>query len=198
MRPFDWQKWLLAVVVLTIALGGTLYLFSLNQPVTTLYVPGKDVSTYHQIFASDLMTTTLPTAVLPSKSLLEESDLVGRYTIQPLSAEKPVTEAQLLPVVDVKYVLDTTAVSIPATDAMVYNGQLTSGTIVTVWSVTDTGPAEPLLDEALVLDVQKVEQSESEPHTNPYVIVLAVPMQKQAALLTAATDQTILLTLQQQ
>jgi Flp pilus assembly protein CpaB len=198
MRPFDWQKWLLTLVVLTLTLGGTFYLFSLNQPVTTLYVPGKDFSTYHLISASDLVTTTLPTAVLPSKSLLEESDLVGRYTIQPLSAEKPVTEAQLVPVVDEKYVLDTTAVSIPATAAMAYNGQLTPSAIVTVWTVTDTGQAEPLLDEALVLDVQKVEQSESEADANPYVIVLAIPRLKQAELLTAMIKHTIWFTIQQQ
>jgi len=197
MRPFDWQKWLLALVVLTLTLGGTFYLFSLNQPVTTLYVPGKDFSTYHLISASDLVTTTLPTAVLPSKSLLQGSDLVGRYTIQPLSAEKPVTEAQLVPVVDEKYVLDTTAVSIPATAAMAYNGQLTSSAIVTVWAVTNTGQAEPLLDEALVLDVQKVEQSESEANTNTYAIVLAIPRLKQAELLTAVTNHTIWFTIQQ-
>lgn len=196
MRPFDWQKWLLALVVLVLALGGAFYLFWLKQPVMTLYIPRKDLPAYHLISASDLMTTTLPTAALPSKSLLQESDLVGRYTIQSLSSEKPVSGEQLVPFVDEKYVLDTTAISIPATAGMTYNGRLTAGTIVTVWTVTDTGQAQPLQDEALVLDVQKVEvQSESEENAFPYVVVLAVPRPKQAELLTAVSTGSLTLTL---
>ncbi|HIP71205.1 MAG TPA: hypothetical protein EYH05_07395 [Anaerolineae bacterium] len=163
---------------------------------TTLYVPEVDLPAYHLIAAADLMTATLPTADFTSKPLLQEADLVGRYTSQPLTAEKPVAAEQLVPAVDEKYVLDTTAVSIPATAAMVYNGQLASGAIITVWKVTDTGQAEPLLNEALVLDVPKVEgQSESEENTFPYVVVLAVPRPKQAELLTAVATGSLTLTL---
>ncbi len=118
---------------------------------TTLYVPEADLPAYRLIDATDLMTITLPTAVLPSKPLLQETDLVSHYTSQPLTAEKPVSVAQLVPAVDEKYVPDTTAVAIPATAAMVYNGQLASGAIVTVWTVSDTGQAKPLLGEVLVL-----------------------------------------------
>ena len=196
MRSFDWQKWLVALAVLALTLSGGLYLRSLDQPMTTLYVPEIDFPAYYLITAADLMTATLPTAVLPSKSLLQESDLVGRYTMQPLSSEKPVTEAQLVPVVDEKYVMDTAAVSIPASATSVYNGRLTSGAIVTVWSVTGSRQAEPLLDEALVLDVQKVEeQNEAEGNTNPYVVVLAVPRPKQAELLMAVATGSLMLTL---
>lgn len=182
-------------MVLALALGGAFYLFSLKQPVMTLYVPRKDLPAYHLISASDLMTTTLPTTALPSKSLQQESDLLGRYTIQSLSSEKPVTEVQLVPAVDEKYVLDTTAVSIPATAAMAYNGRLAAGAIVTVWSVTDAGQAQPLLEEALVLDVQKAEgQGESEEKAFPYVVILAVPKPKQAELLTAVATGSLMLT----
>ncbi len=196
MRWLDWQRWLLTLVVLALSLGGAFYLYSLEQPVTTLYVPEADLPAYHLIAATDLMTTTLPTAVLASKSPLQETGLVGRYTIQPLTAEKPVAAAQLVPVVDEKYVPDTTAVAIPATAAMVYNGQLASGAIVTVWTVTDTEQAKPLLGEVLVLDVQKVAgQSDTEEKAFPYIVVLAVPRPKQAELLTAVATGSLMLTL---
>jgi Flp pilus assembly protein CpaB len=196
MRPLDWQKCLVTLLILVIAAGGAFYLRSLEQSVTTLYIPKADLPAYHLITATDLMTTTLLTADLPSGFLPQEAELVGRYTRQPLTAEKPVTEAQLVPKVDEKYVVDTMVVSIPATAAMTYNSQLAPGAIVTVWTVIDTGRAEPLLAEALVLDVQKVEgQSETEDNTLPYVIVLAVPSPKQAELVMAVAANSLILTL---
>jgi hypothetical protein len=93
-------------------------------------------------------------------------------------------------------VVDTIVVSIPATAAMTYNRQLAPGAIVTVWTITDTGKAEPLLDEVLVLDVQTVEgQSETEDNTLPYVIILAVPSPKRAELITAVAANSLILTL---
>ncbi len=132
MKSFDWQKFLVVLVVVTLAIGGAFYLLSLEQPETTLYVPIKDLPAYYLLDATDLMTMTLPTTVLPSDPLTQEPDLVGRYTNQPLTAESPVVATQLVPAVDEKYVMNTTAVSIPATAAMIYNGQLISGDIVTI------------------------------------------------------------------
>lgn len=196
MQPLDWQKWLVILVIVVLAASGTFYLRSLEQSGTTMYVPKMDLPAYHLVTATDLVTTTLGMADLPSAVLLREAELVGRYTRQPLTAEKPVTEAQLVPMVDEKYVVDTIVVSIPATAAMIYNRQLAPGAIVTVWTVTDTGKAEPLLAEALVLDVQKVEgQSETEDNTLPYVIVLAVSSPKQAELITAVAANSLILTL---
>ncbi len=196
MGPFDWQKWLLTLMILATALGGTFYLVSRQQPEITLSVPAKNLPTYHLITASDLTTTTLSTADIPSQSLLQTSKLLGRYTNQLLSAKQPVTEAQLVPFAEEKYVLDTTAVSIPATAAMAYDGNLASGAIVKVWTLPGKGPAESFLDEALVLDVQKVEgQSELEGNANSYVIVLAVPTFKQPALITAIANNSIFLTI---
>lgn len=196
MQPLDWQKWLVTLLILVLAAAGTFYLRSLEQSVTTLYVPKMDLPAYHLVTATDLMVTTLPSADLPSGVLPQEAELVGRYTRQSLTAEKAVTEAQLGPMVDEKYVMDTVVVSIPATAAMTYNSQLAPGAIVTVWTVTDTGKAEPLLIEVLVLDVQKVEaQSQTEKYTWPYVIVLAVPLPKQAELITAVATDSLILTL---
>jgi len=195
MRPFDSQKLLMTLVILTLAFGGTVYLNLSEQELTTLVVPANDLPIYHLITASDLMTATLSTAVLPAAPLQQTSELAGRYTSQTLTAEEAVTDAQLVPAVDEKYVLNTTAVSISATAAMAYNGRLAAGAMVTVWTVTDAGQAQPLLEEALVLDVQKAEgQGESEEKAFPYVVILAVPRPKQAELLTAVATGSLMLT----
>lgn len=194
--PLDWQKLVVFIAVLILAAGSVYFLYSAAQPETMLYVPSTDLRAYYRITATDLMTTTLPTADLPSNSVINESDLVDRYSSQSLTTEKPVTAEQLVPTVNEKYVLDTTAVSIPATASMAYNGQLASGTIVTVWTVTDAGNAEPLLDEVLVLDVQKVEeQTGTEGNSFPYVIVLAVPGPEREALLSAVAKDALYVTL---
>jgi Flp pilus assembly protein CpaB len=196
MRPLDWQKGFVVLVILGLAAGGVFYLWALEQTMTTLYAPKVDLPAYHLITATDLMTTTLSTASLSSSFLRQEAELAGRYTRQPLTAQRPVTEAQLVPRVDEKYVADTTAVAIPATAAMTYNSQLTPGAVVAVWAVTDTGKAEPLLAEALVLDVQKVEaQREGEDNLWPYIIILAVPSPKQAELITVVASGSLILTL---
>ncbi|MCA9936796.1 MAG: hypothetical protein KC415_22830 [Anaerolineales bacterium] len=195
MRPFDSQKLLMTLVILTLAFGGTVYLNLSEQELTTLVVPANDLPIYHLITASDLMTATLSTAVLPAAPLQQTSELAGRYTSQTLTAEEAVTDAQLVPAVDEKYVLNTTAVSISATAAMAYNGRLAAGAMVTVWTVTDAGQAQPLLEEVLVLDVQKAEgQGESEEKAFPYVVILAVPRPKQAELLTAVATGSLMLT----
>lgn len=201
-RPYDRQKLIVMLVILGLAASGAFYLGSVAQPMTSLLVPEKDLPAYHILNTHDLITTTLPTSSLPAKSLQQASDLAGRYTTQSLSVEKPVTEAQLVPIVDEKYVVDTTAVSIPATAAMAYNGQLTSGAIVVVWTGNDSGQAKELLEAVLVIDVQKVEgqsAEEKDPYDPyPYIIILAVPEGAREALLTAVYNQTLWLTIQHQ
>lgn len=188
MQNLDWQKGLLILFILLLGGVCTLYLFSLQQPKTAVYVPNKDLPVYHLISASDLMTSTLPSSEIPSKSILKDSDLTNRYSSQSLSAKKPVTATQLVPVVDEQYVANTTAVPIPATATMAYNGKLAPGAIVTVWNATPEGKVEALLDDVLVLDVLKIEgQSDGQEKDFPYVIVLAVPQSKQTALLTAVS-----------
>ena len=203
LQKQDWQKGLATLLILFLAAAGAFYLRPPQQSVTTwfvpgsiLYVPKADLPAYHLITAADLIEDTIPTANLLSGFLLQKAELVGRYTRHPLVAKGPVTEAQLVPRVDENYVAETTAVSIPATAAMTYNSQLTPGAIVRVWTVTDTGAAEPLLAEALVLDIQKAEgQSELADKTFPYVIVLAVPSAKQARLIGAVASGSLIITL---
>lgn len=184
MRPLDWQKWLVSFVIIVVSIGGVSYLALRPQAVTTLAVPFKDLPAYHLVTASDLVTTTVATADLPTELLISTDDLAGRYTRQPLVAKEPVTETQLVPNVDEKYLLDTTTIGIPATDAMTYNGQLKAGAIIKLWVVAEGSAAELLLDEVLVLDVQRNE-GQGEGDVLPYVLILAVPEPKVEAVLTA-------------
>lgn len=195
-RPFDrltWWIWSIVGIVFALV---AIYLFSQRALVSekSISVLVHDVPAYHLITDMDL--TNIMMTEVADDVIAEPALLIGRYTKIAVSAEKPITMAQLVPIVDEKYVLDTTAVSIPATAAMTYNGQLTSGTIVTVWTVADNKQAQELLEEVLVLDMQKVEgQGAEENDPYPYVIVLAVPEGERGALLTAIINNSISLTI---
>lgn len=195
-QPIDWTSWLIWLS-LAVIIGVSAYAISRRQPATTtVWVPIRDLPTYHLIMAADVTTKTTKTSEEPKDVVSTSASLALRYTLQPLLAGRTIQESQLVPVTDTALISDTMPVSIPATAAMAFNGQLAPGAIVTVWTVTDTGKAEPLLAEALVLDVQKVEgQSETEDNTLPYVIVLAVPSPKQAELITAVASDSLILTL---
>ena len=77
------------------------------------------------------------------------------------------------------------------------NAQLRSGSIVTLWSITTTNtpPATLLIEQALILDVQPVEQSSTESNSPPYLIVLAIPAGRQAEILAFAEAGTLAFTL---
>jgi hypothetical protein len=198
-RPSDqaiWFIWLFLALV-----GGVLaYTMSQRQPATaTVWVPVKDLPAYHLIIATDVITKTVTVSAAASKHVPVSATLDLRYTQQPLFVGQAIQENHLVPAVSSTLASGTVPVSLPATSAMVFNGRLTSGVIVTVWQIADAGKAESLLDKALVLNVQKVEdQGKSEEYAYPYVIVLAVPQSIQVELLTAVTNHTIWFTIQQQ
>jgi len=195
-QPIDRASWLIWLS-LAVIIGVSAYAISRRQPATTtVWVPIRDLPAYHLIMAADVTTKTIKTSEEPKTVVPASTSLALRYTLQPLPAGRTIQESQLVPVTDTALISDTMPVSIPATAAMTYNSQLASGAIVTIWTVTDTGKAEPLLAEALVLDVQQVNgQSEMEGNILPYVIVLAVPSPKQAELITTVASDSLILTL---
>ncbi len=194
--PFDRQRGLAVLLVVVIAAAGSYYLFLAGQRKTTLYVPQADLPAYHLITPTDLVTTTLPISNLPADVYAQQTDLINRYTRQTLPAGKAIVPSQLVSATDEKYVTDTVAIAFPATAALAYNGQLSSGTIVTAWDISDSSNPKLLLDEVLILDVQRVEgQKEAVENGLPYVIVLAVPRAKQAEFLTAVATNSLILTL---
>ncbi len=195
-RPIDRSSgfiWLFLAVII----GAGAYIIGQRPPATTtVWTPVRDLPVYHLITAADVITKTVPVSAAPEKPVSASVAPDLRYAQQPLTAGQAIQESQIVPVSSQTLISDTVPVSLPATPAMAFNGRLAPGAIVTVWTVTDTGQAQPLLDEALVLDVQKVEmQSESDENAFPYVVVLAVPRPKQAELLTTIATGSLMLTL---
>lgn len=198
-KPFDWQKWLVALIMLLAAAAGSWYLYQHNKITKDFYVPRHDLPAYHRILETDLVTQTIPVSVLQGEVLTTKDELVGHYTLEMLEANESVAKSQVISSPSTNLVDDTTAISIPASAAMTFNGKLSSGTVVSVWNVSssnDQGGNKTtlILNRALVLDVQQSEGS-SEAGNYPYVIVLAIPIHKQEEILTAAAANSISFTL---
>lgn len=191
----DWQKLIVVGLIILLAGAGVLWL-NANQTIQSLTVPTQNLPAYYLLSAADVTTKVVKNAEIPKDALPVSALAASRYTNQPLASGQTIQESHLLPMTNSALVSDTVPVSIPATPALAFNGQLAPGAMVTVWAITDSGQAEPLIDELLVLDVQKVDgQGETVGNLSPYVIVLAVPRPKQAEVLTAAATGSLSLTL---
>jgi Flp pilus assembly protein CpaB len=199
-KAFDWQKWLVVIGLGMIAALGAWYLYMRGLQPITIVVPAHDLPMYHLMTNTDLMTISVLPDELSPEALRSESDLVGQYTREQLTAGKTVLAKQLVPSADPALSIDTTIVSISATGAMTFGGRLTSGDIVTLWNVPSSRVAsttELLLDQALVLDVLP---ALSAPTTSdekfPYVVILVVPIDHQAEILSTVTKGSLVFTLQ--
>ena len=198
-QPFDWQKLIVLVILGLIATAGTWYLSTRVSNTITISVPAHDLPMYHLITTSDLTTTIISSTELSSTVLRSDTDLLDHYTWKPLPGEKAVIVTQLIPSTDPTLTNNTASISIPATAAMTFNGQLTSGDIIMVWEVPDvstTSTASLIVDRALVLDVLPVSLAPTNAtETLPYVVVLAVPVNFRADILSLAKKGLLVFTL---
>lgn len=201
-RPKDWvalSAWFLWVVLI----GASAYLISKRHPdMTVAWVPTHDLPAYHLIVDTEVVTTTVTLADYPSDAVPAETSPVASYTRQSLTAEKTIRLSQLVSSNDTALVHGTVPVSIPATAAMTINGQLSPGAVVTVWSLShadesDSVTARPLLKQVLVLYVQHFipePGKESDAGALPYVVVLAIPADRQAEVLAVVAAGSLALT----
>ena len=198
-QPFDWQKLIVSVILGSVTAVGTWYLIAQASNTITISVPAHDLPMYHLITTSDLTTTVISSTELSSTVLRSDTDLLDHYTREPLHGGKAVIATQLIPSTDPMLTNDTVAISIPATAAMTLNGQLTTGDIILVWEVSDvsnTAPASLIVDRVLVLDVLPISLViTNDTETSPYVVVLAVPANLQAGILTLAKKGLLAFTL---
>jgi hypothetical protein len=198
-QPFDWQKLMVLVILGLITAIGTWYLSARASNTITISVPAHDLPMYHLITTSDLTTTVISTTELSSTVLRSDTDLLDHYTRKPLLGGKAVIATQLIPSTDPMLTNDTVVVSIPAAAAMTLNGQLTAGDIILIWEVSDvsaTSPASLIVDRVLVLDVLPVPLViTNATETLPYVVVLAIPVNLQADILSLAKKGLLAFTL---
>lgn len=192
------------------AIFGNWYLQPSDPEMHMLYVPNRDLPAYHLITEKDLTTTTISVADLPKQKSYTDQDLLHHYTREALTAYQVITHTQVISSSNMSLLdsantplTDTIPLSIPATAAMAFNGQLAAGAVVTVWSdpLTDTDSnckdnKKCLAEHALVLDVQKAEAANNtEANRYPYVIMLAIPKAEPLKVMAAARSGTLDITL---
>jgi Flp pilus assembly protein CpaB len=196
MRLKDWQKLLIVFLVLLFAATGSWHLLQRSKDTKIVYVPARNLPAYYLIQETDLITKTLPLEDLSEGVLTLKDDLINHYTLETLMLNEVVSKSKVITPPSLDLIQNTTAVSVPATAAATFNGQLTSGSIVTAWASYPTNKpainkAEIILQRVLVLDVQKTEDSRN----HPYIVILAVPINKQVEVLGAAASGPITFTL---
>ena len=201
-RTMDGQKALVLIILLTLAAGGAWFLHDRAEAPVQVPVLARDLPAYTPIMKQDLKSAAKAPAALPEEAVRKAEDLIGRYTRERLTAGQVVARGQVVPREKAALSRDgeTVAVSLAATAAMAFGGRLRHGEEVAVWTLLATpGQERPagrrLLDRALVLDVLPAPPEAAETKDGArFVIVLAVPVQQQAEVVTAAAGDAIALT----
>jgi hypothetical protein len=194
-RPFNWTSWAIWLI-LAIVIGVSAYLIGQrHRPATLVWTLANDLPAYHLIIDSDTAKTTIALSDLPIDTFPVAQSVTGYYTRQPVKAGQVLQRDSLVISPDPTLTSGTVPVSILANAANAFNGQLSPGTVTTIWSIDpDHGKTSVVLQRALVIDVQKVENP-SKSEALSYVVVIAVPDNKQVDILAAAASNSVVITL---
>lgn len=194
-RPFNWTSWAIWLI-LAIVIGVGAYLIGQrHRPATLVWTLANDLPAYHLIIDSDTTKTTIALSDLPIDTFPVAQSVTGYYTRQPVKAGQVLQRDSLAISPDPTLTSGTVPVSILANAANAFNGQLSPGTVITIWSVDPNhGKTSVVLQRALVIDVQKVENP-SKSEALSYVVVIAVPDNKQVDILAAAASNSVVITL---
>jgi Flp pilus assembly protein CpaB len=192
------SRWL-ALIAFLVGVGGALYLWGHEaQTLVLVPVPVRDLPAYHQIQPGDLAQRAYPSRHLTSATLRETAQIVGSYTLVNVSQQKPLSRDQLGAVVDTALISGTVAIGIPATPAMVLGGSLQLSDLVDVIFVPTASDAQPslkpvLFENLLVLDVKSVVTEKAADSSQPYVVVIALPLDRRDEFVAHSTRDTLLL-----
>jgi Flp pilus assembly protein CpaB len=177
------EGWL-ALLVFMVGIGGALYLWWHEaQTSVSVSVPVRDLPAYHQIQASDLTQKPHPARDLTSITLRNSGQIVGRYTLSPVSQDYLLSDGQLGPVVKASLISGTVPIGISVTPSTVLGGNLQAGDIVGVFLVptvaeTQTTVVSSLFEGLLVLDVKSPPNDQAcseEISDDSFIIVVALP-----------------------
>jgi Flp pilus assembly protein CpaB len=189
----DKQKFAVVTVLGLAATAGAGFLRR-QSDVAAIPVPARSLPAYTRISQNDLTMAKKPASNLPKDTVLTIASLEGRYLKSPLATGDPIPKTALVPGDPPAAQPEGSTVAIPldATAALAFGGQLKSGEFVTVW---DQSQNRVLLKRALVLDVMRGTESNSDGnHSEPYVVVLAVPVEHQADVIAAAGHRQLAFT----
>ena len=203
-RPNDPLPVQFVFIALVVGLLGAGFLFATSSSGSAeVPVPRAAIPAYQVIREADLISTTVSLAHMPEKSLRTTSELVGRYTLAPLPAKTPVVMEQVHALTTPTLISDTIAMSIQATPAMVWSGNLQAGDTVDVLVTPAQAPSQTpassaLFQNILVLDVQAAVASSSTPVTTAtaqtYVVMLAIPRKDREAFALQVANGTVIFT----
>jgi Flp pilus assembly protein CpaB len=174
----DREQSVIGIVILAIAGWGVWFL---ERPAERPSVPvaAHDLPAFTQIEPRDLKLEAKRRSMLSTESVTKTDDLIGHYVRERVSAGQTIQRSQLVAGTSP----GSLAISMEASPAMAFGGKLRAGEFVALWS---QGRDKPLLDRALVLDVLSTSTGAAEKkESSAYVVVLAVPVAKQAEVLDA-------------
>lgn len=203
IRPLMPLSSWLALVVFLVGIGGALYLrWHEAQSNIRIPVPVRDLPMYYQIQPDDLVQQTHSSRQVTSATLRETTQIVGRYTLAEVPQGKPLSDVQLGPGVNTMLISNTVAIGIPATTATVLGGNLQAGDVVDLFFVPVTSDIQPsptpaMFKNLLVLDVKTVIAEKAadslQPHP-PYIVVIALPMDRRDEFVAHSTTEMMWLT----
>ncbi|MBG1260607.1 SAF domain-containing protein [Nostoc commune] len=187
------SQWITMLALFVGILGAT---YLETRPKIEIQVPNRDLPAYYQIKPGDLSSKTYAKKDIPSKILKKSQQLVDRYTLTSIPKQKLLTEKLLSSKIDQNRLVDTVAVGIPATPAMILGGNLQAGDSVEMTLVPTTTKAESLpspivFPNILVLDVKSVSQASA---LSTSVVVVALPLKRQQEFASKSPGVTFLLT----
>jgi hypothetical protein len=187
---------LLAVAAILFGAIGAAYLgWHESKSHIVIDVPVRELPAYYQIKSSDLTKKNYSSRNLPSKTLKNAKEIIGRYTLTNISEKKPITEKHINSKIGSTRLTDTTVVGIPATSAMTLNGSLQAGDIVDITLVLPTNkpgylPSPRVFSNIVVLDVKQMNPANA---SSTSVIVIALPSKSQREFATYLSKVTLLI-----
>lgn len=184
LDPWPWFYWGLFVIVVPLV---ALWMAYKPAPQVNLPIPARDLPPYHVLTAGDIITVTVPVRQVTGETVRNVQDLVGRYTLQAVSAGQPIRRDHVVAIPDPALITNTLAVGLPADAATILGGALRPGDAVAVAAVPTSTPATParIFDAVLVLDVKRTE--------NETTVVLAIPADRWLEYLVKRQNATIVL-----
>lgn len=184
ISPSHWLR----LIIVVFGIIGALYLWIANrQSQVFIYVPARDLPAYHQIQQADLIRWRYPERDLPQGAFMNESDIIGRYTLDTVPRFKPMTEIQLGPFVNADSISNTIPIAIEEGISLVMSEQLRPGSTITIW---DNGVS--ILEGILILNL---EGNKTNDNISDYIIVLAIPTDQVPQILVGLENETLAITL---
>jgi hypothetical protein len=169
--PFPWIFWLLFILVVPVV-AVWMALKPVPPPLKIrLPILNQDVPAYHVITSNDIYMKLVGTNIVTTDTVREKGDLIGHYTLTPISSDVPISRNQIGPEPNSSLIANTYAVAISTSSVMILGGNLHAGDIVSLAVVPLSNSASPptiVLDKVLVLDVKSA--------GNQTVIILAIPV----------------------